>query len=91
MKIQLHNKFMKHIGGLKDEISVSKSLSLKSGRVVTGHVGSSRESICYCRQMVSQYDEDRISWYDGALDRGERCEVEVESRGDWFQGLIRHS
>ena len=28
VKVQLHNKFMKHIGELKDVISVSESLSL---------------------------------------------------------------
>ena len=29
VKVQLHNKFVKHIGELKDVISVSKSLSLE--------------------------------------------------------------
>jgi hypothetical protein len=91
VKVQLHNKFVKHIGELKDTISVSKSLSFKDGRELTGHVGSSRESIHYHGWMVSRYDEDRISRHDSALDRGERHEVEVESGGDWFQGLVRHS
>ena len=72
-------------------ISVSESLSLRGGRVLTGHVGSSRESICYRGQMTSQNDEDRISWHDSALDQGERHKVEVESGSDWFQGLIRCS
>jgi hypothetical protein len=91
VKVQLHNKFVKHIGELKDVISVSKSSSFKDGRKLTGHVGSSRESIRYRGWMVSRYDEDRISRHDSTLDRGERCEVEVESGGDWFQGLVRHS
>ena len=91
VKVQLHNKFVKHIGELKDAISVSKSSSFKDGRELTGHIGSSRESICYCGWMVSRYNKDRISQHDSALDRGERHEVEVESGGDWFQGLVRHS
>ena len=91
VKVQLHNKFVKHIGELKDAISVSESLSLKDGRELTGHVGSSRKSIHYCGWMVSRYYEDRISRHDSTLDRGERWEVEDESGGDWFQGLIRRS
>jgi hypothetical protein len=84
VKVQLHNKFVKHIGELKDAISVSKSSSFKDGRELTGHIGSSRESICYRGWMVSRYDKDRISRHDSALDQGERRKVEVESRGDWF-------
>src|SRR5271168_4302021 len=91
VKVQLHNKFVKHIGELKDAISVSESSSLKDGRELTGHVGSSRESIRYCGWMVSRYNKDRIPRHDSALDRGERREVEVESGGDWFQGLVRRS
>ena len=32
VKVQLHNKFVKHIGELKEVITVSKLLSLKNGK-----------------------------------------------------------
>jgi hypothetical protein len=89
--VHLHNKFVKHIEELKDAISVSEAFFLKDGKELTGYIGSSRESFHYCRWMVSRYNKDGISWDDSTLDQGDRRKVEVESRGDWFQGLIRHS
>lgn len=32
VKVQLHNKFVKHIGELKEAIMVSELLSLKTGK-----------------------------------------------------------
>ena len=87
VKIQLHNKFVKHIRGLKDKISVSKSLSLKGGRVLTGHVDSSRESICYRGWMVSQYDEDGISWHDSALDQVKDAKWKLRAEVIGFKAL----
>jgi hypothetical protein len=70
VKVYLHNEFVKHIGDLKEQITVSSHFIRVELNLQHTLEGGTRKDLNHLRCVVSGYNEDGVFGDDGPLDRG---------------------